>query len=153
MLESYFTIKRVSMGYLGRYVADPIKKHESIIIYYPSCTIVLYKKFESASVANWKCCSDTHTIYDPGLCMKDKVMEAFKCPLQVVSTVQHTTGTWMRTSLLTCKEIGLHLKSMPPKNISSYSLYFRRLVTLNSNHITGFIQLHALFTSDQASLL
>ena len=54
--------------------------------------------------------------------------------------------------LLTCKEIGLFLKSMSPKNISSFALYFRRLSTLNSNHMSGVIQPPAVFTSDQVSL-
>ena len=55
--------------------------------------------------------------------------------------------------LLTCKEIGIFLKSMSLKNISSFALYFRRLATLNSYHITGVFQPLALFTSDYAGLL
>ena len=55
--------------------------------------------------------------------------------------------------LLTCKGIGLLLKSISPKNISSFGLYFRRFATLNSNHITEVSQLPILFSSDQASLL
>ena len=54
--------------------------------------------------------------------------------------------------LLTCKEIGLFLKSMSQKNFSSFGQYFRRLATLNFNHMTGVPQPHALFTSDQVSL-
>ena len=54
--------------------------------------------------------------------------------------------------LLTCKEIGLVLKSMSQKNLSSFGLYFRRFVTLNSNHMTGVSQSLILFTSDQVSL-
>ena len=50
--------------------------------------------------------------------------------------------------LLTCKEFGLFPKSMSQKNFSSFSLYFRRLATLNCNHITGVPQLPALFTGD-----
>ena len=56
--------------------------------------------------------------------------------------------------LLTCsKEVGLVLKSMSPKNISSFGSYFGRLVSLNSNHMTGVTHPPALFTSDQVSLL
>ena len=54
--------------------------------------------------------------------------------------------------LLTCKEIGLFLKSMSQKNISSFGQYFRRLATLNCNHMTGAIQPPALFRSDQVGL-
>ena len=41
---------------------------------------------------------------------------------------------------------------MSPKNISSFGQYFRRLATLNFNHIPGVIQLLALCTSDQVGL-
>ena len=54
--------------------------------------------------------------------------------------------------LLTCKEIGLFLKSMSQKNISSFGQYFKRLASLNSNHLTGVPHPPALFTSDQVSL-
>ena len=54
--------------------------------------------------------------------------------------------------LLTCKEIGLFLKSVSPKNISSFGQYVRRLDSLNCNHMTGVNQLPALFTSDQVGL-
>ena len=53
----------------------------------------------------------------------------------------------------TCKESGLFLKSMSLQNISSFGHHFRRLATLNSNHITDGTQPLALFISDQASLL
>ena len=55
--------------------------------------------------------------------------------------------------LLTCKEIGLFQKSTPPKNINSFSLYYRRLGSLNFNNTTGVPQSFALFTTDQVSLL
>ena len=50
--------------------------------------------------------------------------------------------------LLTCEKIGLFLKSMSLKNISSFGLYFRRLATLSSDHITGAPKPLTLFTSD-----
>ena len=55
--------------------------------------------------------------------------------------------------LLTCKELRYFFKSMSVKNISSFGQYFRRLATLNFNHITGVIHFLALFTSDYACLL
>ena len=55
--------------------------------------------------------------------------------------------------LLTCKEIGLFIKSMFPKNFSSFGLYFRRLATLNSSHNTGVIKSLVLCPSDQVSFL
>ena len=89
-------------------------------------------------------------------CVGDTIMmNAFKWPLQLGSTVEHTTGTGMRVCfcMLTCKESGNLLKSLSPKNTSSFGQYFRRLATLNSNYIHGVIQHLALFTVDQASLL
>ena len=53
--------------------------------------------------------------------------------------------------LLTCKDIGLFLISVSPKNFSSFGQYFRSLDFLNYNHITGTIKPPALFTSDQVS--
>ena len=76
--------------------------------------------------------------------------------LQLTTRLQYTTNyKYMDKGLclLTCKEVGLFLKSMSLKNFSSFGLYFRRLATLNSNHITRVIQPLALFTSNQVSLL
>ena len=77
--------------------------------------------------------------------------------LQVALTTRLHCTTYHRymdegLCLLTCKEIGLSLKSVSQKNISSFGQYFRRLATLNCNHITGIIQPTALFTSDQVGL-
>ena len=76
--------------------------------------------------------------------------DVFKWPLQLGSTVQQSTATWVGQCLLACKEIGLFLKSMSSKNISSFALYFRRLASLNYNHMNG---VPAFFTIDQVSLL
>ena len=54
--------------------------------------------------------------------------------------------------LLTCKEIGLFLKSMSQKNFSSFGQDFWGLATLNCNHMSGVTQQPALFTSDQVGL-
>ena len=58
----------------------------------------------------------------------------------------------MRGCLLTYKTTGLFLKSMSPEKISSFGQYFKRLASLNFNHVPGVIQPPALFTSDQVSL-
>ena len=80
-------------------------------------------------------------------------MAVFKRYLQIGSMYNMPLAQGEGLCLLTCKEIGFFLKSMFSKNISSFALYFRRLATLSSSHMTGAIQLLTLFTSDQVSLL
>ena len=55
--------------------------------------------------------------------------------------------------LHTSKEVGGFHKSISLKNISSFGLNFRRLLSLNLNHMTGVNQPPALCTSDQVILL
>ena len=76
-----------------------------------------------------------------------------ECFRVVLSTRVHCTtdiGTdrYEGRCLLTCKEIGVFLKSISHKNISSIGLYVRRLATLNINYIIGVTQLLKLFASD-----
>ena len=73
--------------------------------------------------------------------------------LQVAHCTTHHRYMDEGLCLLTCKEIGLFLKSMSLKNISSFGQYFRRLDSLNSNHIYGEVQPLAFFTGDYISLL
>ena len=55
--------------------------------------------------------------------------------------------------MFTCDEPGRFLESMSLENISCLENHFRRLDTLNRNHITDGTQRLKFFTSDQVSLL
>ena len=94
------------------------------------------------------------TLYDPTLCVcvKGTMMDD-----QVALTTRLHCTTHHRymdngLCLPTCEEFGLFLKSMPLKNISSFGQYFRRLATLNCNHMSGVMQAPPLFTGDQVGL-
>ena len=95
-----------------------------------------------------------HTQYDPALCVCERHNDG--CLQVALTTRLHCTTNhrYMNEGLclLTCKEIGLFLKSMPQKNFKSFGQYIRGLATLNCNHTTGEIQPTALFTSDQVGL-
>ena len=55
--------------------------------------------------------------------------------------------------MCTCDEPGRFFESMSLENISCLENHFRRLDTLNCNHITDGTQHLGFFTCDQVSLL